>query len=64
MACLKHSDFLKVKGSAFTPHSQVQLCFQEECSGCARYSPNGRTSHRQEKSNLELLNRKNFNMRD
>mmetsp|Transcript_1574 Transcript_1574/g.959 ORF Transcript_1574/g.959 Transcript_1574/m.959 type:complete len:95 (+) Transcript_1574:715-999(+) len=62
-ACLKHSDFLKVKVLNTTPHSQVQLRFQEECSGCARYSPRGRTSHPQQKSNYELFNRNNFNIR-
>ena len=61
--CLKHSDFLKVNVLDNTPHSQVQLCFQDKCSGCAKYSPRGRTSHPQQKSNYELFNRNNFNIR-
>ena len=61
--CLKHSDFLKVNVLNNTPHSQVQLYFQDKCSGCAKYSPRGRTSHPQQKSNYELFNRNNLNIR-
>ena len=61
--CFKHFDFLKVKVLDTAPHSQVQLRSPERCSGCARYSPSGRTSHPQQKSNYELFNRNNFNIR-
>ena len=63
MACLKHSDFLKVKGSAFTPHSQVQLQSLSICQNKTRCSPRGRTGLLQQKSNYELFNRNNFNIR-
>ena len=62
-ACLKHSDFLKVKGSAFTPHSQVQLQSLSICQNKTRCSPRGRTGLLQQKSNYELFNRNNFNIR-
>ena len=55
--CLKHFDCLKVNVLDSTPHDQVQLCFHGKCPGCAKYSPRGRTSHRQQKSNYELFNR-------
>ena len=63
MACLKHSDFLKVKGSAFAPHSQVQLQSLSICQNKTRCSPRGRTGLLQQKSNYELFNRNNFNIR-
>ena len=37
--------------------------FQHEMAK-QKKTPNGRTSHPEQKANLELLNRKNFNMRD
>ena len=60
---MKHSNFLKVKVLDTAPHSQVQLRSPRRCPGRARYSPRGRTGRPQQKSNYELFNRNNFNIR-
>ena len=62
-ACLKHSNFLKVKVLNTAPHSQVQLRSPRRCQGRARYSHRGRTGRPQQKSNYELFNHNNFNIR-
>ena len=62
-ACLKHSNFLKVKVLDTAPHSQVQLRSPRRCPGRTRCSPRGRTSRPRQKSNYELFNRNNFNIR-
>ena len=61
--CLRHSDFLKVNVLDTAPHSQVQQRSPKRCPGRAIYSPRGRTGSPQQKSNYELFNRNNFNIR-
>ena len=62
-ACFKHSNFLKVNDLNFAPRSQAQPRPPERCPGRSRYSPRGRTSRLRQKSNYELFNRNNFNIR-
>ena len=62
-ACLKHSNFIKVKVPGAAPHNQVQLRSPRRCQGRARCSPRGWTGRPQQKSNYELFNRNNFNIR-
>ena len=61
-ACWEHSDFLKVKDSDATPHSQVQKNCPSKCQSKTKYSPRGRTGQLQQTSNYELFNRNNFNI--
>ena len=45
------------------PNSQKQIRSPRRCQGQTRYSPEGRTGRPQQKSNYELFNRNNFNIR-
>ena len=62
-ACLKHSNFLKIKIVSTAPHTQVQIRSPRKCPGRAKCSPRGRTGRPRQKSNYELFNRNNFNIR-
>ena len=62
-ACREHSNFLKVKVLNTAPRNQAQKRSSRGCRGRTRYSPRGRTGRPQQKSNYELFNRNNFNIR-
>ena len=62
-ACSEHSNFLKVKVLDTAPHSQVQERSPGGCPKHTRYTPEGWTGRPKQKSNYELFNRNNFNIR-
>ena len=62
-ACLKHSNFLKVKVLDTTPHIEAQQRSPRKWSSRTMFSPSGWTGRPSQKSNYELFNRNNFNIR-
>ena len=62
-ACLKHSHFFKVKVLAYVPLNKEQTHSPGRCRWRITYQPLGRTEPHRQKSNYELFNRNNFNIR-
>ena len=63
LTCLKHSNFLKVNALDAPPHIEMQQRSPRKCPSQTRFSPKERTSRLQQKSNYELFNHNNFNIR-
>ena len=63
LACREHSIFLKVKVVKNASCNQAQQRHSQGCQSRTRYTLEKRTGCHWQKSNYELFNRNNFNIR-